>query len=203
MQCFLLSITLCRAMEQGMAKFRWRSNKTRNGIHWSTWSYLTRAKSGGGLSFRDLCQFNVTLLTKQYGRLIPHLECLPAKVLRARYYPRGNFLTANLGSSPSYIWQSIWSARGLIEKGHGWRLGNGRVKPRSIDIRFIKVSDLIYASSVTCRYNVLKDIFYEEQVSKICSIPLSKVGMADALVWRPDGSGKYSVKSCYRLLRGK
>ncbi|KAK8657530.1 hypothetical protein V6N13_035761 [Hibiscus sabdariffa] len=45
-------------------------------------------------------------------------------------------------------------------------------------------------------------LFDEEQVAIICAIPLSKSGICDEIIWRLDGSGHYSVKSGYRLLRG-
>ncbi|KAK8542594.1 hypothetical protein V6N13_136842 [Hibiscus sabdariffa] len=64
------------------------------------------------------------------------------------------------------------------------------------------VSDLIDASTKTWKLDVLNELFDEELVSKICSIPLSKLGMCDEFVWRLDGSGSYTVKSGYRLLRG-
>ncbi|KAE8686346.1 hypothetical protein F3Y22_tig00111069pilonHSYRG00104 [Hibiscus syriacus] len=82
---------------------------------------------------------------------------------------------------------------------HGY--GDGKVRPRNIDIRYTMVSDHIDASTHAWKYEVLRDLFDDEQVSSICSIPLSKVGMGDVLVWRPDGSGQYIVKSGYRLLQ--
>ncbi|KAE8690122.1 hypothetical protein F3Y22_tig00110926pilonHSYRG00092 [Hibiscus syriacus] len=47
---------------------------------------------------------------------------------------------------------------------------------------------------------VLRNLFDDEQVSSICFITFFKAGMVDVLVWHPDGSGHYTVKSGYRLL---
>ncbi|GMI75495.1 hypothetical protein like AT4G29090 [Hibiscus trionum] len=107
MNCFMLPTSLCRALEQVMARFRWRSNGIKRGIHWTTWTSLARPKSYGGLGFRELGQFNVALLAKQCWRLITHPDCFLAKVLKARYYPTSDFLSSNLGSNPSYIWRSL------------------------------------------------------------------------------------------------
>ncbi|KAL4308866.1 hypothetical protein GQ457_01G015730 [Hibiscus cannabinus] len=218
MNCFLIPTSLCRALEQVMARFWWRNNGTRKGIHWCTWSSLARPKSCGGLGFRELSTFNVALLAKQGWRLITQPGCFLAKVLKARYYPRNDFLSSVLGSNPSYVWRSIWSAKGLLEQGVGWRIGSGckvniwndswlpgpgdgRVKRDSININYIHVSDLIHGPSATWRVDVLQALFDEEQVDTICSIPLSRSRKCDEIIWRPDRSGIYSVKSGYRLLR--
>ncbi|KAL4379005.1 hypothetical protein GQ457_02G014010 [Hibiscus cannabinus] len=114
---------------------------------------------------------------------------------------------------------SIWSARGLIEKGYGWRIGSdqmvniwnepwlpgpgdGRVRNCHIDISYTYVSDLIDSANATWKVDVLEALFDEARVSRICSIPLSKAGLSDEIVWRPDGSGVYTVKSGYRLIWG-
>ncbi|GMI90334.1 hypothetical protein HRI_002702700 [Hibiscus trionum] len=126
MNCFLLPASLCRALEQVMSRFWWRRNGIKRGIHWTTWNSLARPKSCGGLGFRELGKFNVALLAKQCWSLITHPDCFLAKVLKARYYPTSDFLSSNLGSNSSYIWKSLWSAKGLIEIGIGWRVGSGQ-----------------------------------------------------------------------------
>ncbi|KAL4332661.1 hypothetical protein GQ457_07G043390 [Hibiscus cannabinus] len=217
MQCFLFPATLCRSLEQIMARFWWRNSGSTSGIHWCTWSQLAQPKSAGGLGFRHLNQFNVALLAKQCWRLITEPHCLLAQVLKARYYPSCDFLKADLGSRPSYIWRSIWSARGLIEKGYGWRVGSGesiniwddpwlprpgdgRVRAAAIDVRYTTVSDLIAQVDNSWKFEVLNGLFDAELVNRICSIPLSQTRSLDEIVWRCDGSGNYSVKSGYRVL---
>ncbi|KAL4385770.1 hypothetical protein GQ457_15G007970 [Hibiscus cannabinus] len=152
-----------------------------------------------------------------YERLITEPHCLLAQVLKARYYPRCDFLKAGLGSRPSYIWRSIWSVRGLIEKGYGWRVGSGeginiwddlwlprpgdgRVRAAAIDVRYTTISDLIAQVDNSWKLEVLNDLFDAELVNQICSIPLSQTRSLDEIVWRCDGSGNYSVKSGYRVL---
>ncbi|KAL4310628.1 hypothetical protein GQ457_01G034890 [Hibiscus cannabinus] len=218
MHCFLLPITLCRAMEQIMAKFWWRNNGSNKGIHWTTWTQLTRSKNEGGVGFRNLSQFNVALLAKQCWRLVTQPNCLMAKILKARYYPQTDFLNSSLGSSPSYVWRSLWSAKGLILQGMGWCIGSGHhvniwrdlwlpgphggvVRGHSINHNYTLVSDLIDAQSATWKVEVLNDIFDSDLVKQICSIPLSRTGLGDEVVWRYDGSGLYSVKSGYKLLQ--
>ncbi|KAL4387252.1 hypothetical protein GQ457_09G002290 [Hibiscus cannabinus] len=177
-------------MEQAMSKFWWRNNGTKKGIHWCTWSRLTFAKHCGGL-------VSVISLNLMWPFWLNRV---------GGYSP---FLIVSL--------QGIWSARGLIEKGIGWRIstgqnvniwneawipgdGDGRIRNQAINVNYTLVSDLIDDSTKTWKLNVLNDLFDEEQVSKICTIPLSKLGMRDEIIWRHDASGSYTVKSGYRLL---
>ncbi|XP_039045798.1 uncharacterized mitochondrial protein AtMg00310-like [Hibiscus syriacus] len=101
-----------------MAKFWWQKSETKRGIHWCTWEALCQHKEDGGLRFRDMAKFNVALLAKQSrGWLLTNSTSLVGRVLRAKYYSSGDFLSSALGSSPSYIWRSIWSVKGLLQKG--------------------------------------------------------------------------------------
>ncbi|KAK8697515.1 hypothetical protein V6N13_113660 [Hibiscus sabdariffa] len=45
--------------------------------------------------------------------------------------------------------------------------------------------------------NASESLFDTVHVRKICAIPLAKSELSDELVWRYDGSGKYTVKSGY------
>lgn len=82
-------------------------------------------KEEGGLGFRKLDKFNIALLAKQGWRLINFPNSLLARVLKTKYYPSSDFLSAQLGNLPSLTWKSVWSAKGLLEKGLCWRVGKG------------------------------------------------------------------------------
>ncbi|KAK8527528.1 hypothetical protein V6N12_054735 [Hibiscus sabdariffa] len=69
--------------------------------------------------------------------------------------------------------------------------------------RLADVADLIEEVDKSWKYDVLKDLFDAEQVSRICSIPLSRARLLDEIVWRYDGTGNFSAKSGYRLLRAE
>lgn len=125
MQCFLLPKSLCQKLEGIMNKFWWTSNKSAKCIHWSIWEQLCKAKYAGGMGFKDLFLFNKALIAKQVWRILSQPNCLLAKVLKARYYPFTDILSAKVGSYPSFTWRSICSARELIADGMLWRVGNG------------------------------------------------------------------------------
>lgn len=54
------------------------------------------------MGFRDLSKFNVALLAKQGWNLIMNPTSLLAQVMKAKYYTRGDFLSARLGAYTSF-----------------------------------------------------------------------------------------------------
>ncbi|KAL4297303.1 hypothetical protein GQ457_12G022320 [Hibiscus cannabinus] len=93
-------------------------------------------------------------------------------------------MEAELGACPSYTWKSIWCTRGLIEKGFGWRIGNG-------------------SASNSWNEQAIRNIFSHEQADQILCMHLPRHPQADMHIWRADKSGQYSVRSGYRLLYGE
>ncbi|KAL4273917.1 hypothetical protein GQ457_13G010390 [Hibiscus cannabinus] len=171
----------------------------------------------GGMGFRDLAKFNIALLAKQGWHILTNPTCLLARVLKARYYPIGNFLNARLGSYPSYTWRSIYSARGLLEHGLGWRVGDGqsidiwseawitgtssgRVESSVTNGQFFRVVDLIETSTHTWNEDLIRSIFSNQEALNILRIPLPHRSIPDFRIWRGDRSGLYSVRSGYRWL---
>jgi hypothetical protein len=77
------------------------------------------------MGFCDLTCFNKALLTKQLWTLVQNPKGLTARVLKAKYYPNGGLLEANLGSRPSLAWRSILSAKDLFQVAICLRIGDG------------------------------------------------------------------------------
>lgn len=125
MQCFLMPKSLCRKLEVIMNKFWWTNNKFAKGIHWSPWDFLCRPKCVGGMGFKNLFLFNKAFLDKQVRCIFSQPNCLLAKVLKARYFPSSDLLSAKIGSYPSLTWRSICSARDVFDDGLLWRIGSG------------------------------------------------------------------------------
>ena len=68
---------------------------------WVAWDDMTKPKFCGGLGFRDIELFNLAMLARQAWRILQSPDSLSARVLRAVYYPHGDFLGAGLGVRPS------------------------------------------------------------------------------------------------------
>lgn len=97
----------------------------RSKIYWMSWERMGRAKSVGGLGFRDLVLFNQALLAKQGWRLIQNPSSLTARILKDKYYPSSSFLEAPLKTRVSFAWKSIIHGRKLLNQGILWRVGDG------------------------------------------------------------------------------
>lgn len=125
MTCFLLPKALCGDFKSIFSKFWWQKGKGKRGINWCQWKFMCCPKGEGGMGFRNMAQFNLSLLAKQGWRIINNQNSLITRVFKAKYFLNDNFLNSQLGNSSSYVWKSIWAARGVLEKGLSWKVGTG------------------------------------------------------------------------------
>ncbi|KAA3469492.1 reverse transcriptase [Gossypium australe] len=79
MNCFLLPKSFCEELEAIFAKFWWQHGKKKKGIHWCQWKFMCRSKEEWGMGFRNMSQFNISLLAKQGWRIINNEESLVAR----------------------------------------------------------------------------------------------------------------------------
>ncbi|KAK3221484.1 hypothetical protein Dsin_008509 [Dipteronia sinensis] len=83
-------------------------------------------KCEGGLGFKDLALFNQALLAKQALHILSAPDSLAARILRAKYFRCGDFLSALAKAGCSHIWRSLMWDRELLSKGIRWNVRNGR-----------------------------------------------------------------------------
>ncbi|XP_010468816.1 PREDICTED: uncharacterized protein LOC104748941 [Camelina sativa] len=219
MSCYKLPTELTSRLTSVIAKFWWKSNDKERGLHWVAWDRLCKDKSEGGLGFRALEQFNDAMLAKQYWQLIHYPSSLMARVLRGRYFWNSHPLQAKKPYSPSFAWWSIFSTKGLVEHGSRWAIGLGcnvsvwrdpwipDIQPRSANGRgrqllpSLMVNHLINPYTKEWHMPILEEFFDPVDIQIILSMEVSKSFKSDKLIWHFTKSGKYSVKSGYRLAR--
>ncbi|XP_012435476.1 uncharacterized protein LOC105762113 [Gossypium raimondii] len=138
------------------------------------------------------------------------------RIFKAEYFPHSGFLYAQLGSNPSLIWRSIWSARRILELGLRWKVGSGvkiniwndfwlpdpyLEKIKSARVSSVeRVSDLIMPNMRVWNEPLIDSIFSPEEAFLIRNIPLSSFPQENRVVWGGEGLGIYIVRSGYRLL---
>jgi hypothetical protein len=160
------------------------------------------------------------MLGKQCWRLLKRPESLAARVMCEKYYPGSKFLDSNLGRRPSFAWRSIWQAKGLLQDGLMWRVGNGYkinlwndrwlpdiphkiLDPVRTLPREVRVADIINRDVNWWDIPLIKQTFSEDTVEKICSIPINPRSQEDKLIWAMTNNGKFSVRSSYHLEVGR
>lgn len=219
MSVFLLPMKITRDIEKLLARFWWNISQSSNhSIIWMAWDRMSLHKHMGGLSFRNFRDFNIAMLGKQCWRLCTNSHSLSTQIYKARYYKDTSFMEAKLGGSPSFIWRSLLEARDVILAGARWRVGTGElisivgqpwlgtkgdafVSTSSPSIRNEKVSSLMCTGTRTWDWEVITDIFNDEDCERIQNTMIEGELQKDVLVWDHDITGVYTVKSAYKLLQ--
>lgn len=199
------------------AKFWWAQINNERKIHWLSWDKLSLPKAQGGMGFRNLRACNMAMLAKQGWKLLKEPDSLLHRCLKARYFPRCNFLEAQDCHNSSYTWKSILAAKPILTAGTCWRVGNGdsirvchdnclphhpskRVlqPPPSLD-RDMRVSELIDFDVHGWNRPLILQLFSIADASAILNIPLSYRLPPDTLFWLHSKNGCFSVKSGYHV----
>lgn len=111
MNCFQLPLGVCREINSKLAGFWWQKKKEKRGIHWGFWDELTKPKSLGGLSFKDIHSFNLALLAKQGWRILKFPDNFLARLYKARYFSHGNFLEVDIRGGLRGVGRALWRAK--------------------------------------------------------------------------------------------
>ena len=197
--------------------FWWSQKSEEKKIPWVSWEKMCERKTCGGMGFKNLKCFNLALLAKQGWRLQLAQDSLVFRVLKAKYFPRCDFIHASLGHNPSYTWRSIMAAQELVKEGVMWKVGNGRdlmvwgdrwlpcssshvvISPQLFLHEDTQVGELIDTDAMCWKFSVVDFIFLPHEAEAIKSIPLSVCFPSDRLVWAKTANGKFIAKSAYHL----
>jgi hypothetical protein len=79
----------------------------------------------GGMDFRDIELFNLSMLARQAWRILQNPEALSSRILKAVYFPAPDFIDATLGSAPSQVWRALVEGRDIMKQGLVRRIGTG------------------------------------------------------------------------------
>ena len=65
------------------------------------------------------------MLAKQGWRLLQNLTSSITRLYKALYYPKGDSIKAQLGTTPPFSWRSILEAREVLVQGLRWQVRSG------------------------------------------------------------------------------
>jgi len=221
MSVFKLPTTFCKTIQSLITRFWWSNDPQKRKIHWLRSERLCDKKEDGGLGFREMEAFNDAMLAKQVWRLLHQETSLVYKILKARYFPHGQMMSAELGTQPSYTWRSLWGAREVIQRGSRWLIGNGdkvrvwrdRWLPRPYSFAPVmqqqgenpecRVAELIDKVNGRWDEETVRSRFMPCDAELILSLPLCPSWPEDKIIWHFTTDGEFSVRSAYHVARAR
>ncbi|KAL5542188.1 hypothetical protein UlMin_009898 [Ulmus minor] len=198
MSIFKIPSTLCRELGSIVARFWWGSTPTNRKINWVSWENMCLPKHKGGMGFRDLFLFNQSLVAKQAWRILKYPQSLMSRVLKGKYFPNGNFLSAPCKQTASFIWKSIVWGRELLNKGLIWKIGNG-LSVKAFSDPWIARPMSFKPVTKNPRMDDPTENFWPIDIAEITNITVPRNREADKLWWFFEKKGSYTVKSGYKL----
>ncbi|KAL8494574.1 hypothetical protein ACS0TY_025410 [Phlomoides rotata] len=151
----------------------------RKGIKWTSWDDACVRKEFGGMGFQNF-HFPYTLISW---------------ILKAKYYPRGDFLNDDLGLSPSFAWRSVWSSQDIVRRGIWWGIGEGnniRIWDDpwlNDDHNFYLTTPRFIEGTRVWDLEVLTENFNEDDIERILKTLPSIVGSIDKRIWHFSANG--------------
>lgn len=126
LSCFRFSKKLGKEIKNFIANFWWGDLEGRRIMYWIGWNQLSNSKELGGLGFKDIECTNSALLAKQIWRIIIRPDSLLSRVLKAKYFEKESILKAKTLKNSSWFWQSIISAKEVIQNNIIKGVRNGK-----------------------------------------------------------------------------
>jgi hypothetical protein len=118
MSSFMLPISLSNSLDRIFKKIWGRppKDKSRN-LSLKSWSSICLPKKVGGLGFRRMHEFNLSLIAKLGWKLLSNADCLWVNQLQKKYIKYGNFISSPNPSSASWLWKGIQRIKPFISTG--------------------------------------------------------------------------------------
>lgn len=200
MSLFQLSRKICHQITSYMSHFWWGNMNKQRGVHWRRWELLGDIKIQGRLGFRDIEAFNKALLAKQIWHVLQNPSSLASQILRAKYFPFRDIMTAR--TKPSLIWWSLHSSINFVREGMFWKIGtrhNVRIwhdkwlpltsfkaqSPISLLPGDTKVTDLIEPATHSCNCDLISKISTRRKLTLF-----TKSQLASLRQWTNKSSGQ-------------
>jgi hypothetical protein len=216
MGVFKLTGGFCDDYMKMIRDFWWRDEPDHRKIHWIAWKKMMTPKCIGGMGIRDLRLFNQALLARQAWRLIHFPDSLCARLLKARYFPNGEFIDTVFPADSSPSWKGVEFGLELLKKGLIWRVGSGnqiriwrhywipriptmKVTGKKVNCRLRWVSQLMRPDDREWDEALIKRVLLDHDAEEILKIRIPEIRVEDILTWHYEKSGIFTVRSSYRV----
>jgi hypothetical protein len=169
------------------------------------------------MGFRDFQLFNSAMLGKQGWRLLSRKGSLCERVIKGKYYPRSDFLSARKKKRSSATWKAILHGKEVLARGLIHRIGPGDIDiwqdnwiPGLTNLRPIvrlpgvevnRVHELFIPGTRCWDEHKVRQSFLAIESNEVLKIRMGTNMEQDILAWAHEKNGVYSVRSAYRLLK--
>lgn len=86
----------------------------RRGMHWLSWERLSIHKNYGGMGFKDLTSFNVSMLGKRGWKFHTDTSSLISHLFKERYFSNCDYLSSRIGHNPRYVRRCIFRVKIVV-----------------------------------------------------------------------------------------
>ncbi|XP_057425932.1 uncharacterized mitochondrial protein AtMg00310-like [Lotus japonicus] len=207
--------SFCTELNSIVARFWWKGQQKDRGIHWRSWSKLSKPKREGGMGFRNFIDQNTAHLGKQAWRILVNPTSLWATILKVIYFPNTEFSKVVVGRNPSWAWRSIVEGKNFILHHSRWAIGrgdsirvrgeswiwNGDIIPQATLPSDMRVIELLDPGSSGWDVGKVSTLFSPQVAFRVLQTPVGLTGGIDSLVWPHSNDGCYSIKTGYHLAR--
>jgi hypothetical protein len=67
MMVLKISKNICKGISDAISQYWWGDEEEQKHMHWNAWWKLCIPKESGGMGFRDLQSFNLSMLESRFG----------------------------------------------------------------------------------------------------------------------------------------
>jgi ribonuclease HI len=222
MSSFLLPTSISSTLDRTFKKIWWGfpKDKARN-LSLKSWKSICLPKEEGGLGFRHMHDFNLSLISKLGWKLLSNFDCLWVNQLQKKYIKYGNFISSPNVSSSSWIWKGIQKIKPIISAGAcltvsrnsnasiwstNWvpSLPSFRPLPKfpfNRNPRALLIRDLIDPTLSSWKVPAATSLFDSSSAQAVLNTRIS-TEFAPHFFWTPSLSGKFFVSSAYTFITG-
>jgi hypothetical protein len=220
MSTFLLPTSFSSELDRIFKKIWWGfpKDKSKN-LSLKSWSSICLPKEEGGLGFRRMHEFNLSLITKLSWKLLSNTKCLWVNQLQKKYIKYGNFISSPNPPSASWLWKGIQKIKPFISAAaclkvstcssssvwfSNWVPSIPSFKPSpkypsNRNMQSLQIRDLIDPVSVHWKAPAVNSLFDSASAQEILKTRIL-TAPDPTYLWTPSSSGRFSVSSAYKFI---